>query len=98
MNAKSISAEISDFVCSLRFEDISATILNSIKSHLLDSLGVAYAGSKHKAATICYKTMAAFIGMKEATVLGKAQNLPSTAAAFIMGKSGFLKLFGKEFD
>lgn len=85
MGLKTISAELSEFADSLRFEDIPLLTLKSIKNHLLDSLGVALAGSQHETAKICYQTMVASAGRKEATVLGRKKKLPAAAAALING-------------
>lgn len=53
-----LSQQLSQFITSLSFSDIPPQVVERAKYHLLDTLGVALAGSLQQSATQCRKGVA----------------------------------------
>jgi len=85
MGEPTLLRRLAEFSCRLRFEDIPAATLITIKNHLLDCIGVGLAGSRETPAVICYETLLPSGGRNEATVFGQKKKLPAKEAAFING-------------
>jgi 2-methylcitrate dehydratase PrpD len=76
---------ISEFVCSLRLEDISERVVEKVKACLLDALGSMIAGSQTRVGRIARDFASRGIQQQEATVIGSDARVLLQNAAFANG-------------
>jgi 2-methylcitrate dehydratase len=80
---KSISRIISEFAVNLKYEDLPAEVIETVKHFLYDSVACSFGGYKTKDVNILrniYKTMG---GAEEATVIGFGDKIPAVNAALV---------------
>lgn len=83
--AKPIALLIADWADGLRFEDIPETVVESIKSRVLDTLGIAVAASTLDTSRAVQQYARDNGGTSQATALGVQQQVPAARAAFVNG-------------
>lgn len=76
---------ISEFLCSLRLEDISKRVVEKVKACLLDALGSMIAGSQTRVGRIAQNFASRGIQQQEATVVGSDVRVLLQNAAFANG-------------
>tara|TARA_B100000029_G_scaffold447635_3_gene469565 strand:+ start:1845 stop:3215 length:1371 start_codon:yes stop_codon:yes gene_type:complete len=81
----SLSQILADHVASTQFEDLSAETVSVTKWFLLDTLGVAWAGTEAPGTEALQNLVFAEGGSTDCTVFGSDVRLPATAAALMNG-------------
>ncbi len=81
----SLSRTLADHVAATRFEDLPAEAVDTAKWFLLDTLGVAWAGTDAPGADVLRQLVFAEGGSPDCTVFGSPVRLPATAAALMNG-------------
>ncbi|MEQ4680559.1 MmgE/PrpD family protein [Providencia rettgeri] len=83
-----LSQQLSQFITSLSFSDIPPQVIERAKYHLLDTLGVALAGSLQQSATQCRKGVAYLPDHQgKIPIWGSNQTVSTTTAALANGIS-----------
>ena len=77
-----VTAAIADFTVAARFDDLPDAAVERAKIHILDTLGLALAGSVSDAAGIARAHLADIGGAGQASVYGTGAILPARFAAF----------------
>lgn len=77
-----VTAAITDFTVAANFDEISPSVVDRAKIHILDTLGVALAGSVSAAAEISRAHIAQTGGAGGCTVIGTDRRAPPRFAAF----------------
>ncbi len=80
-----VTARIAEFSTGLRYENIPPQALATAKIALLDCLGVALAGSKDEAVTICAEIARQDEAKPEASVIGQGFKTSALHAALVNG-------------
>lgn len=80
--------KIAEFVAELGYEKIPSRALAAAKEAILDSVGVALAGSQEPVARICAELAREERAKEEAAVFGHGFRSSSAMAAFVNGASG----------
>jgi 2-methylcitrate dehydratase PrpD len=80
-----LTAKVSEFVTETHFEHIPPQALETAKIALLDSLGVALAGSRETSAKICAEIVRQEEARQEAVVIGQGFRSSALQAAFVNG-------------
>jgi 2-methylcitrate dehydratase PrpD len=78
-----LSQRLADYVCSLQFEDIAPQAIEKVKDHLINHLGLAYAGrstADGKQAVDIARRLAHGVG--DTTIIGEAFKAPALDSAF----------------
>lgn len=87
--------DLAVFVDALRFEDLPAEVVERLRLHALDLLGVCLAGARMSFADMLHATVAQAGGVPESTLVGRSgERLPAPAAALFIGGLAH----GNEFD
>ena len=81
----SVSVQLAQWVGSLKYTDLNAEIIQYAKRFLLDSLAVAWAGSRAMGTEPVHAWVSAQGGKPESRVWLTNEYLPATSAAFING-------------
>lgn len=81
----SLSQQLADHVASTRFEDLPVEAVFATKWFLLDTLGVAWAGTEAPGTDALRQLVFAEGGSPDCTVFGSETRLPATAAALMNG-------------
>lgn len=81
----SLSQTLADHVTSTRFEDLPADAVSVTKWFLLDTLGVAWAGTEAPGTEALRQLVFSEGGRPDCTVFGSDIRLPATAAALMNG-------------
>ena len=84
---QSRSDTLARFVCDLNFESIPEDVTALVRQHLLDSLGVALAGSSTEFADSTLRGASALCEGTASSVIGCAARLPAHQAALVNGVS-----------
>jgi len=71
------------FVAALQLEDVEPALVDKVKDHLLDTIGVACAGLSDPQARAVAGVVQHWGGHPEATAIGLATRLPAPKAAFV---------------
>ncbi|RMF64207.1 MAG: MmgE/PrpD family protein, partial [Calditrichaeota bacterium] len=79
----SISRQIARFARGLRFEDLSADVVEQVKRFLYDTLGCAYGGYGTHDVRIVQGVYREMAGRGEATVIGSGEKIPAVNATFL---------------
>jgi 2-methylcitrate dehydratase PrpD len=80
-----VTAKISEFVTEIQFDQIPLEALETAKVALLDSLGVALAGSREAGARICAEIVRQEQARQDAVVIGQGFKSSASQAAFVNG-------------
>jgi 2-methylcitrate dehydratase PrpD len=80
-----ISQELASFAHDLDFKAIPKEVVEKIKLHLLDTLGIGLVSSKMDFAEVVYKTAAELGDGQDSTVVGLGKKLPMVSAALVNG-------------
>jgi 2-methylcitrate dehydratase PrpD len=78
-----VTGELADFITGTTPADLPDAVIDDARWRLMDTIGVAIAGSRLDYAQAVYEVMAEYGGPAEATVIGSAQRLPAPSAAFV---------------
>jgi len=81
----SLSHELAEYFSRLRPDDLPAEVVQDARWRLLDTVGVALAGSRLDYSEIIRDVFGEAGGSPEATTLGCGQRLPAPAAGFVNG-------------
>ena len=81
----SLTGELARFVTSLSPERLPAEVLDDARWRLVDTVGVALAGSRMDYAPAVIDVIRAMGGRAEATVIGAGDRLPAASAGFVNG-------------
>jgi 2-methylcitrate dehydratase PrpD len=79
----SISAELAAFITRTTRSDLPDAVIDDARWRLMDTIGVALAGSRLDYAQAVNTVMAAMGGPAEATTIGFGRQLPASAAGFV---------------
>src|SRR5258708_3784361 len=82
-----ITHKLATFAIDTTFEDLPVEAVTQAKRAILDTLGVAIAGSTEPCARIAAEVVRAEQGRAEATVIGQGFAAPARAAALVNGTS-----------
>jgi len=80
-----LSEKLAKFAHELSFKDIPKEVVEKIKLHLLDFLGISFVSSKMEFAEVIYKTAAGLGDGRESTIIGSGEKLPMVSAALVNG-------------
>ena len=80
---KALSLELAEFFSSLQLEDLPDHVVADARFRLMDTLGVAIAGSRMDYAEAVLGVVTDLGGREEATVVGSGARLPAPAAGFV---------------
>ena len=80
-----ISQELASFAHGLDLKAIPKEVVEKIKLHLLDTLGICLVSSKMDFAEVMYKTAAELGDGQDSTVIGLGKKLPMVSAALVNG-------------
>src|SRR5579872_700377 len=75
-----ITAAMSEFADSLRFEELSADAVYQAKRFLLDSIGCALGGYQQHDVAIALQVLEEIAGAGKATVLGRGSRMDAVSA------------------
>jgi 2-methylcitrate dehydratase PrpD len=78
-----VTGELAEFITGTAPADLPDAVIDDARWRLMDTIGVAIAGSRLDYARAVYEVMAEYGGPAEATVIGSAQRLPAPSAAFV---------------
>ena len=80
-----ISQELASFAYGLNFKAIPKEVVEKIKIHLLDILGICFVSSKMEFADVVYRTASELGKGEDSTVIGLGKKLPMVSAALVNG-------------
>ncbi len=81
----SLAHTLADFACSLRFEDLSPSVVHEVKRRLIDSFGCALGAWNEEPCTVARTVVSDFSAKNGATVIGTSHKAPPDWAAFANG-------------
>jgi 2-methylcitrate dehydratase PrpD len=90
----SISQQWAQYCESLKYDSLPKKVVEKIKIHLLDILGISLVSSKMKFAKTIYKTAMELGKGEESTVIGFGKKLPMASSGLVNGTLGH----GVDFD
>lgn len=82
---ETVSQQLSVFAEQLKFEDIPPRVIERVKLHILDILGIGLAASDMPFARIVLETARAWGGVSQSTVLRYGDRLPAPSAVLANG-------------
>lgn len=82
---KPVAIVIAEWADALRYEDLPAPVVESIKSRVLDTLGIAVAASRLETSRAVQQYARDNGGTPQATALGVEHQVPASRAAFVNG-------------
>ena len=77
----SLAQQLADFACGLAFDDLPADVVQKVKMHVLDSIGVGLAGSATEYASMVVGLARQSGGSAESTLLAAGERLGAPDAA-----------------
>src|SRR5436853_912814 len=80
-----LAHQLADYVCSVRFEDLSKEVVHEVRRRVTDSLGCALGAWNEEPCAIARKVASDFSANNGATVLGTDHKAPPDWAAFANG-------------
>jgi 2-methylcitrate dehydratase PrpD len=92
-----VTAKIAQFVADTKYDKIPAKAVETAKTAIFDSLGVALAGSKEEDAKICAQIARQENAKQEATVFGQRLKTSAQQAAFANGAAAHAMDFDHSF-
>ena len=84
---ETVSQKLAEFAGGLRYEDIPARVIDEIKLHILDVLGIGLAASDMEYAHQILDTIRSWGGQPESTVMNYGDRLP--AGSVVMANASF---------
>lgn len=88
-----LSQQLAEFAATVRLEDIPKEVVDCAKDHLLDTLGVAFAGREEDASRAVRSYIEEWGGPEQATLLGERRRVPAASAALVNGTYAHAKDF-----
>ena len=85
MGATTLAHQLADYVCALRFEDLSKEVVHEVKRRVIDSLGCALGARKEEPCAIARKVASDFSAKHGSTIIGTNHKAPPDWAAFANG-------------
>ncbi len=86
-NASEVTATLSRYILSSRYEDVPPAVRHEAKRALLNWLGCAIGTAHHETIDRAYAALAPFAGPPQAALLGRGERLDILNAAFLNGVS-----------
>ena len=83
--SKSLAHALAEFACSLKFEDLSPSVVHEVKRRVIDSLGCALGAWNEEPCAIARKVASEFSAKNGATIIGTKHQAPPDWAAFATG-------------
>jgi len=83
--SKSLAHTLAEFACSLKFEDLSPSVVHEVKRRVIDSLGCALGAWNEEPCAIARKVASEFSAKNGATIIGTKHQAPPDWAAFATG-------------
>ncbi len=80
---KSISRIISEFAVNLKYEDLPAEVIETVKHFIYDSVACSFGGYRTKDVNILRKIYKTMGGAEEATVIGFGDKIPAVNATLV---------------
>jgi len=80
---KSLSRQIAEFVVGLKYEDLPADVVDTVKRFLYDSVGCAYGGYHTRDVNILRDIYMEMGGTAQATLIGFGDKLPAVNATLV---------------
>src|ERR1700736_2609756 len=80
-----LAHQLADYVCSIRFEDLSKEVVHEVRRRVTDSLGCALGAWNDEPCVIARKVASKFSAKNGSTILGTAHQAPPDWAAFATG-------------
>src|SRR5437870_9007558 len=80
-----LAHQLADYVCSVRFEDLSKEVVHEVRRRVTDSLGCALGAWNEEPCAIARKVASEFSAKNGATIIGTAHQAPPDWAAFATG-------------
>lgn len=81
----SISTNLAQFVSGLTYDQIPASVIDKAKLHILDTLGIGLASSKHDFGQSVYRAVRALGSGGKCTVIGFPDQMPAASALLVNG-------------
>jgi 2-methylcitrate dehydratase PrpD len=78
-----LSRQLADYFSTLTVRDLPDHVIDDARWRLMDTVGVALAGSRMDYAALVRQVVGGFGGRADSTVLGSGERLPAPAAGFI---------------
>jgi len=85
MSEATILEHLSAFTAALTYADLPEAVVASIKTRIMDTLGICLAALKLETSGMATGMAAQWGGPEEATAVGHSRRLPSSSAAFVNG-------------
>src|SRR5438132_9213407 len=82
-----LAHQLADYVCSVRFEDLSKEVVHEVRRRVTDSLGCALGAWNEEPCAIARKVASEFSAKNGATIIGTSHKAPPDWAAFATGCS-----------
>src|SRR5213595_2076256 len=80
-----LAHQLADYVCSVRFEDLSKEVVHEVRRRVTDSLGCALGAWNEEPCAIARKVASEFSAKHGATIIGTHHQAPPDWAAFATG-------------
>src|SRR5205809_8133413 len=80
-----LAHQLADYVCSVRFEDLSKEVVHEVRRRVTDSLGCALGAWNEEPCAIARKVASEFSAKNGSTIIGTAHQAPPDWAAFATG-------------
>src|SRR5438105_3492808 len=80
-----LTHQLADYACALRFEDLSSEVVHEVKRRVVDSLGCALGAWDEEPCAIARKVASDFSAKNGATIIGTDHQAPPDWAAFATG-------------
>jgi len=95
-----LSAEerLAAFVANLQWQDVPPSLANKVHDHVLDTLGVVFAGLSDPASKTVRAVAGDAGGMAESSVIGSMSALPAATAAFVNAFHGRIHTFDDTYE
>src|SRR5947207_14220636 len=71
-----LAHQLADYVCSVRFEDLSKEVVHEVRRRVTDSLGCALGAWNEEPCAIARKVASEFSAKNGATIIGTAHQAP----------------------
>src|SRR2546423_11851071 len=82
---KTLAHQLSDYACSLKFEDLSKETVHEVKRRVIDSIGCALGAWNEEPCVIARKVALEFSARNGSTIIGTTHQAPPDWAAFATG-------------
>jgi 2-methylcitrate dehydratase PrpD len=85
MSEPTILEQLSDFAAAINYKTLPDYVIASIKTRIMDTLGICVAASKLETSRMAARLAAEWGGPEQSSVVGFSRRMPSSAAAFVNG-------------